>query len=126
MLTKRQIEIFLELYENQNEYLKAKHFSESMDVSLRTIQNDLKAIKEEMTKHGEALNVESKVPFGTRIIIHNAMKAQKFVDSLKTNDDSLNYQNDRLHRLLSFLLNQRRSISLNKCADFIYVSKSTL
>ena len=32
MLTKRQIEIFLELYENQNEYLKAKHFSESMDV----------------------------------------------------------------------------------------------
>ena len=70
MLTKRQIEIFLQFCEHENEYLKANHFSDELNVSLRTVQNDLKVIKKEMQDQ-TAFEIESKVPFGTRLIVHD-------------------------------------------------------
>lgn len=126
MLTKRQTQIFLMLCENKNEYQKANHFSEELNVSLRTVQNDIKALKKELNSE-TSFEIESKVPFGTRLIVKNKESFNKYLSTLKThNDDSLNYKEGRIHKLLNFLLDQRKSVSLTQCADYIYVSKSTL
>lgn len=128
MLTKRQIEILLELSGKPGKYFKANQFSDKLNVSLRTIQNDLKAIKNELYSEIDILEIDSKVPFGTRIIVKNQTAFEKYIESLKTKTEEtfLNYKDNRIHHLLLFLLNQRRSVTLNNCADIIYVSKSTL
>ena len=128
MLTKRQASIFLELTEKVNEWFKANYFSKKYNVSLRTIQNDIKAIKDFASANENAFVVESKVPFGTRIKIVDTEKFTKKLNEIRMQSDelSLSYKDDRIYKLLHFLLNQRQSISLTKCADYIYVSKSTL
>lgn len=128
MLTKRQASIFLELSNRVGEWLKANHFSEKFNVSLRTIQNDIKSIKDFAASYENAFIVESRVPFGTRIkIVNNELFTQKLNEIRHQSDElSLNYKDDRIYKLLHYLLNQRQSISLTNCADYVFVSKSTL
>ncbi len=71
MLIKRQIHILLDMSHRVGEYYKANYFSDKLNVSLRTIQNDLKTIKEEAASYHDAFIVESKVPFGTRIVVND-------------------------------------------------------
>lgn len=128
MLTKRQASIFLELTNKVGYWFKANYFSNKYNVSLRTIQNDIKAIKDFSSTNENAFIIESKVPFGTRIKIVDNEQFTKKLNEIRMQSDelSLNYKDDRVFKLLHFLLNQRQSISLTKCADYIYVSKSTL
>lgn len=71
MLTRRQINLFIEMSKKSGEYYKANFFSEKFNVSLRTIQNDIKILKDDSSSHSDAYVIESKVPFGTRIKIVN-------------------------------------------------------
>ena len=48
MLNQRQIEILLELCNHTEEYLTASYFADKLNVSLRTVQGDMKAIKTEL------------------------------------------------------------------------------
>ncbi len=127
MLTKRQTQIFLELCDSEGEYFKANYFATKLDVSLRTVQNDLTTIKEETNKE-EGFQIESKVPFGTRIVIKNKMAFQAYLDSIQSEGEETNLSNrdGRIQHLLIFLLSQKRSVSMTKCANCIFVSKSTL
>lgn len=128
MLTKRQSSIFLELCEKVGEYYKANYFSDKFNISLRTIQNDIKAIKEDTASLSDIFIIDSRVPFGTRIKILDRERFAHYLNDLKMQSDeyNINYRDDRIYKLLNFLLSQRKSISLTKCADYIYVSKSTL
>lgn len=128
MLTKRQSCIFLALSKKVGEYYKANVFSDEFNVSLRTIQNEMKSIKEHTSSCSEIFEIESKVPFGTRIVVHNKEKFSQYIVSIKIKSDeaNINYRDDRLYKILNFLLSQRKSISLTKCADYVYISKSTL
>lgn len=49
LLNQRQLEIVLELFENPDTYMTASYFSNKHQCSLRTIQNDIKQIKLEMS-----------------------------------------------------------------------------
>ena len=59
--------------------------------------------------------------------MHNE-KFKQFINDLKLQSDEFNTndRDDRIYKLLNFLLDQRKSISITKCADYIFVSKSTL
>lgn len=46
MLNQRQIEILLELWQKKGEYLTASYFAKKLGVSLRTVQGDMKQIKQ--------------------------------------------------------------------------------
>lgn len=128
MLTRRQINLFIEMSKKSGEYYKANFFSEKFNVSLRTIQNDIKILKDDSSSHSDVYVIESKVPFGTRIKIVNKKKFNQYISELKAQSDEFNisYRDDRIYKLLNYLLSQRKSISLTKCADYIFVSKSTL
>ncbi|MGX8835591.1 BglG family transcription antiterminator [Amedibacillus sp. YH-ame6] len=128
MLTKRQSSIFLELCEKIGEYYKANYFSDKFNVSLRTIQNDIKAIKDDTASLSDIFDIDSRVPFGTRIKVIDSDRFAQYLGEMKLQSDefNINYRDDRIYKLLNFLLSQRKSISLTKCADYIFVSKSTL
>ena len=128
MLTKRQSSIFLELCDKVGEYYKANYFSEKFNISLRTIQNDIKALKDDTSSYADIFLIDSRVPFGTRIKVIDRERFSQYVNEIKAQYDefNINYRDDRIYKLLNFLLSQRKSISLTKCADYIYVSKSTL
>ena len=72
MLNQRQIEILLELCNHTEEYLTASYFADKLNVSLRTVQGDMKAIKTELEEESCA-HIESKASKGSCIVVEMQM-----------------------------------------------------
>lgn len=127
MLNRRQLEILLELCENPNSYMTASYFAKKQQVSLRTIQSDIKAIKSELTKY-PCVEFQSVSPKGSRIITMDLQKFSALKESLyqQFSNTSLNYQGERINKILLLLLKQHRSISYYDVENSIFVSRSTL
>lgn len=127
MLNRRQLEILLELCENPNSYMTASYFAQKQQVSLRTIQNDIKAIKNELIKY-QCVEFQSVSPKGSRIISKDLPKFTSLKESLyqQFSNTSLNYQSERINKILLLLLKQHRSISYYDVENTIFVSRSTL
>lgn len=127
VLNQRQIGILLELCKKPEHYFTASYFAKKQQVSLRTIQGDIKLIKDELSKE-KCVSIYSEAPKGTRIHIHDDSDFSAFLNSLYQQyaHVSLNYPTSRVHQILLFLLNQQRAVSLQTIADKIYVSHSTL
>ena len=71
MLNQRQIEILLEFCNHTEEYLTASYFADKLNVSLRTVQGDMKAIKTELEEESCA-HIESKASKGSCIVVEDA------------------------------------------------------
>lgn len=127
MLSRRQIEILLELCESPNNYITATTFAQKQQVSLRTIQNDIRAIKEELqdTPGLEFYSVSSK---GSRVLVTEERQFSQFKEELynQFGNVSMNCQNERIDKLLMMLLQQHRSESYYDIESKIFVSHSTL
>lgn len=127
MLNQRQIGILLELCKNPDSYLTASYFAKKIEVSLRTIQGDIKLIKDELAKES-CVDIFSEAPKGSRIHINEPSAFSDFMNSLYQQyaHVSLNYPTSRINQILLILLNQQRAASLQSIADKIFVSRSTL
>jgi len=128
MLNKRQNQIIIELAENAGTFMKTTYFSNKMNVSARTIQNDINAIKED-TKGSETIfSIETIPQNGSRLNVINQAEFTEYVCTVKEriNTIDLNIKADRVNHLLHFLLNQNKPISLAKCAEYVFVSKTTI
>lgn len=127
MINQRQIEVLLELCKETDKFLTASYFSKKMNVSLRTIQGDLKVIKEVLTKEGSA-SIISAVSKGTCLHIENHEEFTAFLNSLYQQQAhvSLAYPSNRILQISMYLLNQHRSVSINAVADEFFISPSTL
>lgn len=127
MINQRQIEILLELFKNPDECLTASYFAKKMNVSIRTIQGDLRIIKDLLAKE-KCASLESVVPKGTCLHIHNQEEFTAFINTLYQQHAhvSLGYPSGRVNYILMYLLNQQRAVSISKIADEFYISTSTL
>lgn len=127
MLNQRQLEIVLELCENPEVYMTASYFAKKQQVSLRTIQNDIKQIKLEL-KNAENISFESTARKGCRILADDMsrMPMVKEYYYRQFSSVSVNYQNERINQILLLLLKQHRAISLYDMETSIFVSQSTL
>ncbi|WP_024291195.1 BglG family transcription antiterminator [Lacrimispora indolis] len=127
MIIQRQIEILLELCKESDRFLTAAYFSKKMNVSLRTVQGDLKVIKEVLAKEGSA-SIISAVSKGTCLHIENHEEFTAFLNSLYQQQAhvSLAYPSNRVLQISIYLLNQHRSVSINTVADEFFISASTL
>lgn len=126
-MTQRQIEIVLELCENHDQYVAASYFAEKLQVSLRTIQNDMKQIKAELSGM-QFLELQSVAPKGSRIVIHELSAFTDYKEKLyqQLGSSAANYQEERMNQILLLLLNQHRAISLYDLESAVFVSRSTL
>lgn len=127
MISQRQIEILLELCRESEKFLTASYFSKKMNVSLRTVQGDLKVIKDILAKEGSA-SIISAVSKGTCLHIENQEEFTAFLNSLYQEQAhvSLAYPTNRVLQISIYLLNQHKSVSINAVADEFFISASTL
>lgn len=127
MLNQRQLEILLELCENPNRYMTASYFAQKQQVSLRTVQNDIKAIKNELTKH-ICLEFQSVAPKGSRIVVRDLAEFSTLKDQLyqQFGTTTMSYQGERTNQILLLLLKQHRAMTLYDVENSIFVSRSTL
>lgn len=123
MLNLRQKEIVEEFEKHSPSYLTAEHFVNKFGVSSRTIQSDIKKIKEYFMEQqaAELVSVTSK---GTKLIIkkHELYK----VEMAKSKQAPVQNQSDRVRKLCLLLLNQRQPVSRQFLVDQLYVAPSTL
>lgn len=127
MLNLRQREIINYLCKNNEEFINASFFASRLNVSLRTIQNDFTSIKKELNKHKNILSIETQIPNGTRIVVHNSEKLDNLLSTLSIEySSSLNYKDNRISSLLNFLISCKKPISIENLSNSMYVSTSTL
>lgn len=86
MLSQRQIEILLEYCKHTGEFFTASHFAEQMDISLRTVQADMRAIRSEL-ENETCMELVSKTSQGSCIIVKDQDEFSAYVNSLPECDD---------------------------------------
>lgn len=110
-------------------YYTAKELAEKLEVSLKTVRNDLKEINFIFSGNGGI--VESKSGLGYFFKITDK---DKFMDFLKTewykfafyNEEDLNFRENRIQLLLRILLFENVYIKEDDLADKLAISKSQL
>lgn len=127
MLSKRAIEVLMELCNHPDEFLTGSYLAEKFQVSLRTIQGDMREIKEELQDE-TCVNIISKTSKGTSVEIRNYEEFSALMNTLYQEYSStlLNYSGSRVSTLLLILLNRHRAVSLYELEEELHVSTSTL
>lgn len=124
MLNSRQKQMIEELEQHSPSYLTAAYLVHKFKVSTRTIQSDIKKIREHLKKNGTArlVSVASK---GSRLII---LDYENYKKELAQDEQELFEQNksDRVRKLCVMLLNQNRFVSRQFLVNHLFVSISTL
>lgn len=123
MLTKRQKEMIQEFERHSPSFLTADHFVEKFQVSMRTVQSDIKKIREHLatTRYAELISVASK---GSQLIIKDYTTFQVNIQQKEIISES--NQSDRVRKLCVLLLNQKRPINRQKILDQLFIASSTL
>ena len=123
MLTKRQKEMIQEFERHSPSFLTADHFVEKFQVSMRTVQSEIKKIREHLatTRYAELISVASK---GSQLIIKDYTAFQ--VNNQQEEIISESNQSDRVRKLCVLLLNQKRPINRQKILDQLFIASSTL
>lgn len=127
MLSHRQLEILLELLENPGTYTTAAALSSSKEVSLRTIQSDMKKIREELEEE-LSLRLDSAARKGYCIYIRDADAYDRFKDRcyVEYSGAASMAGSERPQTLIGLLLQSFRPVSLFSLQNSLYVSESTL
>lgn len=123
MLTKRQKEMIQEFERHSPSFLTADHFVDKFQVSMRTVQSDIKKIREHLatTRYAELISVASK---GSQLIIKDYAAFQMNTRQKEITSES--NQSDRVRKLCVLLLNQKRPINRQKILNQLFIASSTL
>lgn len=107
--------------------MTASYFSNKHQCSLRTIQNDIRQIKNELEEI-DCVIFESTTRKGCRILVQDSARFSALKDSYyqQFSSATLNYPNGRVNQLLHLLLKEHRAISLYDLESAVFVSRSTL
>ena len=95
MLNKRQKEMIQEFERHSPSFLTADHFVDKFQVSMRTIQSDIKKIREDLStsRYAELISVASK---GSQLVISDYNAFQANIPQEKA--DSEQNQSDRVQK----------------------------
>lgn len=125
-LTLRQIN-FIKLILLENEYRTLNYFAQKLDVSSKTLQNDLKIISKILNKYN--IKINSKRGVGI-CIDKEAKKNIKFLNDLNgfsnNKDIEISVENRRMEILINFLLKSDLKTSINKLSEKYFVSKTSI
>lgn len=126
MLTKRQIEILLNLFSNLDAPVSLQVFTDQFHLCLRSIQTDIAEIKETIKEHG--LYIENNKNC-ICMSITNQETANIFMNSI-IQDYNLNQffedQSSRISYIISRLLDSNDYLKSADLADEMYISRSQI
>ena len=127
MLNQRQLETLLELFEKPEQFMTAAFFAEKQQVSVRTAQSDLRAIKTELEQY-PCVSFQAVTAKGSRVVIQDASAFAALKEGFyqQFGNTTLNYQSERISQILILLLRQYRAVSYYDLENAVFVSHSTL
>lgn len=127
MLSKRQIEIFMDFYAEPDKIITLKTVAEKYRISIRTAQSCISIIKEVAAQYEiELRSISSK---GCLLHVTDDKKGDRFVNELAaeyTKHYFFDEQSSRVHYLLSRLLNDSSYIKSQDLADQMFISRSRM
>ncbi|GCF95278.1 PTS fructose transporter subunit IIA [Enterococcus florum] len=123
MLTKRQKAIIKEFETHSPSFLTAEYFVDKFGVSMRTIQSDIKAVREELAKNGYA-ELRSVASKGSKLLIHDSQMYQKMLSEGENSFEQ--HQSDRVRKLCLLLLNCKKPLSRPYLMERLFIASSTL
>ncbi|BDR57711.1 BglG family transcription antiterminator [Xylocopilactobacillus apicola] len=120
MMNERQVRMIGDFYQVNSSYLTSNYFVEKYGVSVRTVQSDIKQIRECLAENDFATfkTIPSK---GSQLIVSNPLDYYKFMDGVKSLDRS-----SRLKKLSLILLNQIQAVSKEQLCQKLYVTPTTM
>lgn len=126
MITRQMIGIYNKL--SEDEYLTAETLAEEMNVSSKTIRNQLKNLNDIISAYG--VTVESKHGAGYRLSVESEEKRaqlEQVMQKQRYDRSSIpNSSEERVSYLLEFLLNNDDYVKLDALSELLYISKKTL
>lgn len=124
MLNSRQKQIVEAFEKHSPSYLAADYFVNKFGVSLRTVQSDIKQIREYFNQndYAELVSIASK---GSKLVIHDLEKYQVEFTKKKKETQKQN-QSDRVRKLCILLLIRKQSVSHQYLMNQLFVASSTL
>lgn len=127
MLNARQVRLMFEMYEAGGTYFTASDFSKKYRVSVRTIQADMKEIKEELEKAGLA-RLMSKQGRGSYLAVEDAEMFSDWINNLYLQHavGSLSYPLNRATKIVFILLGRFREMPMYELENELFISRSTL
>ncbi|GAB2027381.1 BglG family transcription antiterminator [Lactovum odontotermitis] len=125
-LSNRQFQIFKMYAMSKNKFLTAKDLAASLDISVRTVKTDLKAIQE-YSGEFTSFRLESLSSQGSRIIVTDEARFEEELRDIEsaTGADVSDAEN-RAKFMIRFLLEQRDFKSKIQLENKFYLSESTL
>ncbi len=126
MITRQMVGIYNKL--SQDRYLTAEVLAEELNVSSKTIRNQLKNLNDVISEYG--VSVESKHGAGYRLVVESEEKREQLEQLIRNQEfkrSSIpNSSEERVKYLLEFLLNTEDYVKLDALSELLYISKKTL
>lgn len=124
-LTLRQVK-FINLLLEETNYRPIKYYSEILDVSEKTLKNDLLIIKEYLN----LFNIQLHKKHSLGIVIKDAWRAKLLIKTnlnmQKDKDANISINHRRIDIMKNMLMNANSKTSVQKLSDKYYVSKSSI
>lgn len=123
MLNAREIKMLNDFYDHQSQSLTSNFFVEKYQISTRTVQNDLKKIRQSLND-SKGAKLISKPSVGSKLKIINDKDFQKNFLSKRVHLKAK--ESERIQELFRLLVNQTSPLSKIQIAEKLYVSNSSL
>lgn len=118
----QRIVIILNILEN-NDFLSANTLANKLNVSPKTIRNDLKGLSHFSEEYG--FEIKSKPRFGYKIEISDEMKFKNFKNKYQSPELGITNENRVAYTTME-LLNTKKHKSIIELSEKLFVSKSTM
>lgn len=106
----------------EDSYITASKLSEILNVSPRTVRNDITELNENMRNSGA--QIFSKSRHGIRLVISDSEKYKHFLESF--NKEFEEDSNARIYQVTEYLLELGEPITMDDLSEVFFISRSTL
>lgn len=125
MLTERQFQLFMHYVNNQEDFVIANDLASLFEVSLRTIQNEIKLLRK-FCKQYTSFKFSTRSNKGAKLEILDKQQFNYDLDSIKKEALTSYPTDNRLNSLLLFLLDRSTPVTKFELMDHFFISETTL
>ncbi|MDF9825424.1 activator of the mannose operon (transcriptional antiterminator) [Breznakia sp. PF5-3] len=122
----RTIYIIKTLLNNSETYMPLSFFSNELGVSVRTIQNDMKVVKEAVSTYHLTLDNKRALGFKLDGNSENKEQLRMFLKMSSVDGSSNDFVELRRQKIIQMLLSENKKTSINALADQFYVSRTSI
>lgn len=126
MLSKRQYLLLSFYIDNRGTYISSKELAEQFHISVRTVKNELKIVREFCAPY-ESFVLETLASKGTRLRVLDADSFQNDIEILRSRTQKLTGNSkNRVHAIMKLLLDATGYVTKYTLMETFFISESTL